>query len=84
MSSQEFINVLIGVLGSITGFMLRQVWQAVKDLQRDDKLLSEKVASIEKLVAGDYMRRDEFNMTTTALFTKLDRIEDKLDKKQDK
>ena len=39
---------------------------------------------MEVLVAGDYLRRDDFVHTIEALFQKLDKIEDKLDKKADK
>jgi hypothetical protein len=84
MLPQDLINALLGAFGTVVGFLLNALWQAVKDLQRDDKALSDKVSGIEKLVAGDYMRRDEFNMTSHAIFAKLDRIEEKLDKKMDK
>lgn len=60
------------------------MWQSVKDLQAADKVLTEKVGSIEVLAAGDYLRRDDFAHTVEALFKKLDKIEDKLDKKADK
>ena len=42
------------------------------------------MAEIKVLVAGDYVKKDEFLKSVTALFTKLDRIEGKLDKKADK
>lgn len=82
--SQELINWLLLGFGSLIGFLLNAVWQAVKDLQTADKELAGKVSEIEVLVAGDYVRREEFNQTVTALFSKLDRIEDKIDKKADK
>ena len=82
--SQELINWLLLGFGSLIGFLLNAVWQAVKDLQSADKELASKVAEIEVLVAGDYVKREEFNQTVTALFSKLDRIEDKIDKKADK
>ncbi len=82
--SQELINWLLLGFGSLIGFLLNAVWQAVKDLQTADKELAGKVSEIEVLVAGDYVKREEFNQTVTALFSKLDRIEDKIDKKVDK
>lgn len=82
--SQEMVNWVMGGFGALLGFLLNAVWQAVKDLQQSDKELADKVASIEVLVAGNYVKKDEFSMSLTALFTKLDRIEDKLDKKVDK
>ena len=81
---QTIINWLLAGLGGLIGFLLNAVWQAVKDLQEADKALASKVAEIEVLVAGAYVRKDEFTQSVNALFAKLDRIEDKLDKKVDK
>lgn len=41
------------------GWLLNAVWNAIKDLQRTDKELIDRVASVELLVAGKYMTRDE-------------------------
>lgn len=82
--NQELFNWLLGGFGAVMGFLLNSIWQAVKDLQQADKALSDKVASIEVLVAGDYVRKDEFTQMTNALFAKLDRIEDKIERKVDK
>lgn len=81
---QTIINWLLAGFGGLIGFLLKGLWQAVKDLQAADKALAEKVGGIEILVAGDYVRRDDFQHTVEALFKKLDKIEDKLDKKADK
>lgn len=81
---QTIINWLLAGFGALIGFLLNAVWQAVKDLQAADKVLAEKVGSIEVLVAGAYVKKDEFTQSINALFAKLDKIEDKLDKKADK
>ena len=81
---QTIINWLLAGFGALIGFLLNAVWQAVKDLQTADKVLAEKVGNIEVLVAGAYVKKDEFTQAITALFAKLDKIEDKLDKKADK
>ena len=70
--------------GALLGFLLNSVWQAVKDLQTADKILAEKVATIEILVAGEYVRKDEFERTIQRLFEKLDHIEEKFDRKINK
>ena len=82
--NQEFINWVVAGFGSLIGFLIGIVWGAVKDLQTADKELTDKVASIELLVAGDYVRKSELSELQKALFSKLDRIEEKLDKKVDK
>lgn len=81
---QTIINWLLAGFGTLIGFLLNAVWQTVKDLQAADKVLTEKVGSIEVLVAGDYVRRDEFDRALNRLFEKLDHIEMKIDKKADK
>ena len=81
---QTVFNWVLSALGALLGFLLRTVWQAVKDLQDADKELAEKVSTIETLVAGQYVTRTEHQATIAALFSKLDRIEDKIDNKADK
>ena len=81
---QTIINWLLAGFGALIGFLLNAVWQAVKDLQAADKVLADKVGNIEVLVAGAYVKKDEFTQSINALFAKLDKIEDKLDKKADK
>lgn len=81
---QSIINWVLTGFGALIGFLLNAVWQSVKDLQRADKELTEKVGNIEVLVAGAYVKKDEFADTVKALFAKLDKIEDKIDRKADK
>lgn len=81
---QQIINWVIGAFGTLLGFLLNAVWQAVKDLEKADKELADKLSKIEVLVAGNYVKKDELDVRLDALFGKLDRIEDKLDKKVDK
>ena len=81
---QIIINWLLSGFGVLLGFLLNAVWQAVKELQEGDKELAAKISEIEVLVAGDYVKKGEFSSVVTALFKKLDRIEDKIDTKKDK
>lgn len=81
---QTIINWVLAGFGGLVGFLLNSVWQAVKDLQTADKELATKVSEIEVLVAGAYVKKDELTSSVNALFAKLDRIEDKIDKKADK
>jgi len=46
--------------------------------------LAAKVQTIEVLVAGSYVKRDDLDKLTHAIFVKLDKIEDKIDSKVDK
>ena len=84
MEPQTAINIALALAGGLGGFILNRVWESLKDLQAADKVLTEKVGAIEVLVAGVCVTREELQKTISAVFTKLDRIEDKLDHKVDK
>lgn len=81
---QIIINWLLAGFGALIGFLLNAVWQAVKDLQKADTTLADKIGKIEVLVAGAYVKRDEFDRALNRLFEKLDHIEMKIDGKADR
>ena len=81
---QSLVNWLLAGFGGLIGFLLNAVWQAVKDLQKADKILADRIGEIEVLVAGSYITKTDFTNVTDAIFRKLDRIEDKIDTKKDK
>jgi hypothetical protein len=82
--TQIFFDVAVAVIGAMGGWILNTVWVAVKELQKADKELADKVGEIEVLVAGRYMTRDEFNNTLAQVFNKLDTIRDMIAKKADR
>lgn len=81
---QIFFDVAVAVIGALGGWVLNTVWTAVKELQKADKELADKVGQIEVLVAGRYVTRDEFNNTLSQVFGKLDTIRDMIAKKADR
>ena len=84
MFDQTMFNIALSISGFLGGWVLKVIWDAVKDLQVADKVLVEKVATIEILIAGNYMSKTDFDKIAAAIFAKLDKIEDKIDKKADK
>jgi len=84
MDSQTLINYLVLFAGATGGWILKVLWDSINELRAVDANLVEKVASIEIMVAGSYITRDEFQRTITSMFYKLDRIEDKVSQKADK
>ena len=80
--------MFVGVVGAAGGWWLNTVWKAVSELQRQDRELADKVGRVEVLVAGDYMRKEEFHQRVdqmeNRLVRKLDQIDSKLDGKVDK
>lgn len=81
---QQLFNIVIGVAGALGGWWMKAMWEGLNDLKKTDHELTQQVNNLQILVAGQYMRRDEFDKVSQAIFAKLDRIEDKLDKKVDK
>jgi hypothetical protein len=77
MEPQDLFNMLAGLLGAIGGWFLNIMWQAVRSLES-------KVAAIDVLVAGTYMKKEEAARMMDAIFAKLERIQDAIEKKADK
>lgn len=77
---QAIINWIIGLGGTVIGIFIKSMLDSIKDLQRSDKEMSERVGSIEVLVAGTYVKRDELR----ELMRKLEQIDAKLDRKANK
>lgn len=71
MDSQFILNVLFGLISFLAGWIINVLWAALKDLQQADKELSDKVAQIEVLVAGDYIKKSDFERFSDAVWTEL-------------
>jgi hypothetical protein len=84
MDYQELYNVAMGFVMLLGGWFMRIIWDSLNKLQDADKDLAEKLGKIEVLVAGEYVKKDEFNVVMLRLFEKLDHIESKIDNKADK
>jgi hypothetical protein len=81
MEAQWFVNAALGLAAFLGGWVMNNLQESMKSLRASDERLADKVQAIEILVAGQYIKRDDFDKTVTALFAKLDKIESKLDGK---
>jgi hypothetical protein len=77
MEFQTILNFALGSLSAVLGWFARELWAAVQTLKDDLYKLREEIAK-------DYMPKDEFQTFKSELFSMLRRIEDKLEKKEDK
>lgn len=77
MDWQSMFNMAAGLLGAIGGWLLNTMWVAVRSLET-------KVAAIDVLVAGQYVKKDEMHSFSVEVFRKLDKIQDAIEKKADK
>ena len=82
--TQTIFNSLFILLGVFGGYYLNSVKDAIKALQATDQILITKLQAIEVLVAGTYIKREEFETMARALFAKLDSIDAKIDTKTDR
>lgn len=81
---QTLFNVALGVISFLLGIIVQGLRESMAKLQKADNDLATKVQSIEVLVAGTYVKRDELDKLANALFAKLDKIMEKMSEKVDK
>lgn len=81
---QTAFNMVVALGAFLGGWVLNTLWQAIKDLQANEKVLTQKVAAVEVLVAGSYMTREEHATSMQRLEDALIRIEGKIDRKVDR
>ena len=77
MDSQSLINVMLGVACTVIGWLARELWTAVKDLQEDLTKLSVELPKT-------YVTRDDYREDIKGMKEMLSKIFDKLEKKADK
>lgn len=77
MTDLEFLNYGLTLGVGVLGWFARELWSAVK-------LLKEDLTAIKEEVHLHYLRRDDFRDFRSEILDVLQRIENKLDTKQDK
>lgn len=84
MDMQTSFNIAVALVAFLGGWVLNSLRESIQNLNKSDKELADKVQHIEVLVAGQYVKRDDLDKLIHSIFSKLDRIEAKLDAKADK
>ena len=77
MEMQTIINVIAGAILTILGWFAREIWGAIKELQRD-------MREIEINLPNNYVKKEDFSKSLTEIKDLCDKIFDKLDKLNDK
>jgi hypothetical protein len=77
MESQHLINVALGVVSAVFGWLARELWTAVKDLKED---LSDLAVELPKT----YVTRDDYRSDLKEIKDMLGKIFDRLEHKADK
>ena len=74
---QSMVNLIITITAGGYGFVIKSMWDSVKNLDQQ-------VGNLQVSVAGEYLKREEWKQDMQRLFDKLDAIDEKLDGKADK
>lgn len=77
MDWQSIVNIGVGTVLAILGWLARQLWDAVQELKKD-------VKAVEIALPTIYVRKDELTIHFDKLESMINRIFDKLDSKVDK
>ena len=84
MDHQQAFNLATGVIGVLFGWVLKFFYDDLKALHANNKELNDHIQAVQVLVAGEYVKKSALDDMVKAVLIKLDRIEDKLDRKVDK
>ena len=77
MDSQDIFNAAITLSGAFGGWILKTIWDAIKDLKSE-------VRDLNREVNQDFVRREDFKDSVADIKDMLNKIFDKLDNKADK
>lgn len=77
MDGQYIFNAAVALCGALGGWMLKLIWDAIRDLKTE-------LRDLNKEVHEDFARRDDFKEAVTEIKEMLGKIFDKLDAKADK
>jgi len=77
MEFQQLLNIVLGTAMGVVGWFARELWAAVKELKSD-------LSKLREDLPKTYISREDYRSDLTEIKTMLRRIEDKLEKKEDK
>jgi len=75
--TQDFYNIIIGVVGATVGWMLKVVWESIRELQNSMK-------DIEREIHTKYVSKDDYKNDIQELKEMCNAIFERLDRKADK
>lgn len=77
MENQQLFNLVITGCGVLGGWMLKVIWDAIRDLKTD-------ITKLNDTMHQDFVRREDFSEAIKRIEYMCERIFDKLDSKADK
>ena len=77
MDVQILVDIAIGLISFVFGWLLKIVWGAITELKEDMK-------ETNRLIHETYVRKDDYRIEMSKIEVMFQRILDKLDAKADK
>lgn len=84
MDYQILFNIAVGIAGVVSGWIFHIMYDSLRELQKAYFRLNEQIQKVSLVVAGDYVKREQFEKMAETLFGKIDRLEDKIEAEVDK
>jgi len=84
VSFQTLFNIAVAIIAFTGGFVVNRLFSQLDNLTKQDKILSKEINTLNVNLPTYYVMKEDLQRLSDALFLKLDSIESKLDKKQDK
>jgi uncharacterized coiled-coil DUF342 family protein len=81
---QTIINWVFVAVGVMVGAIAKAMWDAIKDLRKDNAGLAKNIGDLSDKINREYVRRDDYRDDINEMKGMLMRIFDKLDEKADK
>lgn len=75
MSYQDYFNLLLGLVAFLGGWWMKIIWGAIKKLEDTDLQMLAKISSIEVIIAGQYVKKQEVDDMLNKINQKLSKIE---------
>jgi hypothetical protein len=81
---QLMFDIAVAIAGFLAGFLINAMWRIMAKQREDHDHLREELANARIVMAGEYVRRVEFEKHMDGIYALLRRIEDKIDGKADR
>lgn len=81
---QMFFNVAIGFISFVGGIAMNRLFTKLDKLTDQDERLSKDITDLSVALPSKYVMKEDLQRLSDAIFDKLDKIDAKLDVKQDK
>lgn len=80
-SNQIIFNIIYGIAGTLSVFILSAMWQKLSALEKNDHELTTEISKLHILVSGEYVKKTDLNPMLTAIFEELKDLNKELSKK---